>query len=163
VKSETSKWIFYNIIVCFAVYWLSNLVLWYPWSIDETLGQILMLTINPLLWGFASYNCIIRYPKPEIINGAVINSLLFVIEAIASDFIFFGAIRNALNKLMHVTTLYAWGFVMFVPFITYFIFKALIIQNKKQLTISDFWKPLFIGLISFTVIIIILVFNIKFD
>ena len=163
VKSETSKWILYNIVVCFAVYWLSNLVLWYPWSVNETLGQILMLTMNPLLWGFASYSCIIRYPKPGIINGVLLNTLIFVVEAIASDLIFFVVIRNSRDKLMHVTTLYAWGFVMFFPFIIFFVFRKLIIRNKKQLAISDFWKPLSIGLISFVVITMILLFNIKFD
>lgn len=163
MKTETSKWILYNIVVCFAVYWLSNLVLWYPWSINETLGQIIMLTINPLLWGFASYSCIIRYPKGDIFHGVLLNSLLFVAEAIASDLIFFVAIRNATDKLKHVTTLYAWGFVMFFPFIIYFLFKKRIVKNKKQLAVSDFWKPLLIGVASFAIITVILVFNIKFD
>src|SRR5690242_19329879 len=95
MKSYTSKWILYNLIVCFAVYWLSNLILWYPWSINETLGQILMLTVNPLLWGLASYSCIIRYPKESVINGVFLNGLLFLIEAIVSDLIFFVVIRNA--------------------------------------------------------------------
>ncbi len=122
MKSGTSKWILYNVVVCFAVYWLSNLLLWYPWSINETLGQILMLTVNPLLWGFASYKCIINYPKQSVINGVLLNSLIFVVEAIASDLIFFVAIRNAADKLMHVTTLYAWGFVAFVPFIIFCLF-----------------------------------------
>lgn len=162
MKSETSKWILYNVVVCFAVYWLSNLVLWYPWSINQTLGQILMLTINPLLWGFASYSCIIRYPKPGVINGALLNSLIFVIEAIVSDLIFFVAIRNAADKLMHITTLYAWGFVMFAPFVMYLLFPKLITRYRKQLAISDFWKPISIGLISFAIITIILVCNIKF-
>ena len=163
VKSEILKWILYNIIVCFAVYWLSNLILWYPWSINETLGQILMLTINPLLWGFASYNCIIRYPKQSVINAVLLNSLIFVLEAIASDLIFFVAIRKAADKLMHVTTLYAWAFVMFLPFIIYFLFRKLIIRNKRQLAFANFWKPLYIGIISFTIITAIIVFNIRFN
>ncbi len=163
MKSKTSKWIIYNIVVCFAVYWLSNLILWYPWSINETLGQTLMLTINPLLWGYASYSCIIRYPEQNNINGLLLNSLIFVIEAIASDLIFFVLIRNAYDKLMHVTTLYAWGFVMFFPLIIYFLFRKLIMRNKKQLAASDFWKPLSIGMISFVIITIILVLNIRFD
>ena len=162
MKSENSKWILYNIVICFAVYWLSNLILWYPWSVNETLGQILMLTINPLLWGFASYSCIIRYPKSSIINGVLLNSIVFIMEAIASDLIFFVVIRNAKDKLMHVTTFYAWGFVACLPFLIYFLFRRLIVRNKKLLDISDFWKPLFIGFISFVVVTIIIVFNIKF-
>jgi len=162
VKSDNLNWILYNIVICFAVYWLSNLILWYPWSINETLGQILMLTINPLLWGFASYSCIIRYPKPGIINGVLLNSIVFTIEAIVSDLIFFVAIRNAKDKLMHITTLYAWCFVLSLPFIIYFLFRKLIIRNKKQLDISAFWTPLFIGLISFVLISIIILFHVKF-
>jgi hypothetical protein len=162
MKSENSKWILYNIVICLGVYWLSNLILWYPWSVNETLGQILMLTINPLLWGFASYSCIIRYPKSSIINGVLLNSIVFIMEAIASDLIFFVVIRNAKDKLMHVTTFYAWGFVACLPFLIYFLFRRLIVRNKKLLDISDFWKPLFIGLISFVVVTIIIVFNIKF-
>ena len=163
MKSENSKWIFYNIVICFAVYWLSNLILWYPWSINEKLGQILMLTINPLLWGFASYSCIIRYPKSSAINGVLLNSIIFTIEAIASDLIFFIVIRNAKDKLIHITTLYAWCFVMSLPFIIYFLLRKSVIRNKKQLAISDFRKPLFIGLISFVVITVIIIFNIKFS
>jgi hypothetical protein len=162
MKSEITKWILYNLVVCFAVYWLSNLVLWYPWSINEALGQILMLTINPLLWGFASYSCIIRYPKTNSFNGVLLNSLIFIIEAICSDLIFFGVIRNAMDKLMQPTTLYGWGFVLFFPFIIYFLLRRLIKRNTKQILTSNFWKPLAIGLISFVIIIVILVFNITF-
>lgn len=162
MKSENSKWILYNVVVCFTVYWLSNLILWYPWSVNETLGQVLMLTINPLLWGFASYSCIIRYPKSNIINGVLLNSLVFITEAIASDILFFVVIRNAEDKLMHVTTFYAWGFVACVPFILYLLFKKMIVGTKRQLDISDFWKPLFFGFVSFSVITIIIIFNVKF-
>jgi hypothetical protein len=161
MKSAASRWIIYNVVVCFAVYWLSNLILWYPWSINERLGQILMLTLNPLLWGFASYSCITSYPGQKIINGVLLNSLIFVMEAIASDLIFFVAIRNSANKLIHITTIYAWAFVMFLPLIIYFLFRKLIISNKKQLAVYSFWKPLCIGIISFAIITVILVFNIR--
>ena len=121
-----------------------------------------MLTINPLLWGLASYSCIIRYPKSTVISGVLLNSVLFTVEAIASDLLFFVIIRNAKDKLMHVTTLYAWGFVVSLPFIVYFLFRKSIIRNKKQLNNSDFWKPLLIGVISFSVITTVILLHIKF-
>ncbi len=163
LKSDIFSWVLYNLAVCFAVYWLSNLVLWYPWSINETLGQILMLTINPILWGFASYNCIIRFPETKFFNGVLLNSLIFILEAILSDLVFFGIIRNAFDKLMQPTTLYGWGFVLSVPFIIYFLFRKALNKNKKQLTSVDFQKPLIIGLISFAIIGFILIFDIKFN
>jgi len=45
-----NKWILYNILVGFAVYWTSNLILWFPWSISTVLGMTLMLTISPIIW-----------------------------------------------------------------------------------------------------------------
>lgn len=162
MESNISKWVLYNVIVCFAVYWLSNLLLWYPWSINEYLGQILMLTVNPLLWGFASYCCIKKYPGANKFKGVLLNSSIFIFEAIVSDLILFAGIQNAMNKLMHPTTLYAWGFVATVPFIIYFLFKRRIRENKATLLKQNFKIPLSIGLFSFAIITIILLFDIRF-
>ncbi|MET4081355.1 glucan phosphoethanolaminetransferase (alkaline phosphatase superfamily) [Pedobacter sp. UYP30] len=163
MQSNNSKWILYNLVICFAIYWLSNLILWYPWSINESLGQVLMLTVNPVLWGFASYSCIVRYPKSNIIVGVFLTSFIFISEAILSDLIFFVIIRNAKDKLMHITTLYAWIFVACVPLTVYVLLKKIILRNKKQLLATDFWKPLIIGLCSFLIITIIIILNIKFN
>lgn len=162
MKKQISKWILYNILVCFTVYWLSNVILWYPWSMNERLGQILMLTINPILWGYASYNCIITFPKENILRGILLNSLIFEIVAIGSDLLFFAAIRNAMDKLMQPTTIYGWMFVFFFPFVFYLLFGKRILKNKKKLEKTDFLIPLYIGVICFAIIVIILVFNIKF-
>jgi hypothetical protein len=149
-------------VICFAVYWLSNLLLWYPWSVNEILGQILMLTINPLLWSYASFQCIVRYPGTKRIHGVLLNSLTFVLESIASDLIFFVVIRHSADKLLSRTTYYAWGFVLVLPFIIYLLFRKAINSGNKQLVMRDFWKPLFIGSISFAVITLILELGIKF-
>jgi hypothetical protein len=73
-------------------------------------------------------------------------------ESIASDLIFFVVIRNAKVKLLHITTVYAWGFVLTLPLIVYFLFRKRIIRNKKQLVNSDFCKQLMTGLLSFIII-----------
>ncbi len=162
MESSINKWILYNVIVCFAVYWLSNLILWYPWSINEQLGQILMLTVNPLLWGIASYSCIRKYPKTIILKSVLLNSLIFISEAIISDLILFAGIQKAADKLMQPTTFYGWGFVATVPFFIYLLFKNRIRKNKGTLVKQNFKIPLSVGLFSFVIITIILVFNIRF-
>jgi hypothetical protein len=162
MKSNIKEWILYNIIVCFAVYWLSNLILWYPWSVNEHLGQILMLTVNPILWGLASYVCIRKYPDTNILKGVFLNSMIFILEAIISDIILFAGIQKAMDKLMHPTTLYGWAFVATVPFLIYLIFKKRVKKNGETLTKQNFKVPLIIGLFSFTIIATILIFNIRF-
>ena len=162
METGIKQWVIYNIIVCFAIYWLSNLILWYPWSINEQLGQILMLTVNPLLWGFASYSCIRTYPDRDLFKGVLLNSLIFISEAIISDLILFVGIQKAADKLLQPTTFYGWGFVATVPLIIYWLFKNRIRKNKEVLIRQDFKIPLTIGLFSFAIITIILVFNIRF-
>jgi hypothetical protein len=162
MDTAIKKWILYNVVVCFAVYWLSNLILWYPWSINERLGQIIMLTVNPILWGFASYSCLSKYPGSSSIKGALLNSLVFIVEAIVSDMILFAGIQKAADKLMHPTTFYAWGFVATVPFIVCLVFKKRIAKNKETITGRNFKTPLAIGMFSFAIITIILVCNIRF-
>ena len=107
MESSINKWILYNVIVCFAVYWLSNLILWYPWSINEQLGQILMLTVNPLLWGIASYSCIRKYPKTIILKSVLLNSLIFISEAIISDLILFAGIQKS-GRQTNATNNFLW-------------------------------------------------------
>ncbi len=100
-----SKWILYNIITAFAFYWLSNVILWYPWSYSTGLGMTIMLTINPLIWGYAIYNCIVKYKGDSKIKPAVICAFAMLIISVVLDFIFFGLIRGAMAKLYHPTTL----------------------------------------------------------
>jgi hypothetical protein len=162
MESNIKKWVLYNVVVCFAVYWLSNLILWYPWSINERLGQILMLTVNPLLWGFASYSCIRKHPGISLFKAVLLNSLIFISEAIISDLILFAGIQKATDKLMQPTTFYGWVFVATVPFIIYLLFKNRIRKNKATLVSQNFKIPLSVGLFSFAIITLILVFNIHF-
>jgi EamA domain-containing membrane protein RarD len=121
-----------------------------------------MLTVNPLLWGFASYSCIKKYPGTNLLKGTTLNSLLFISEAIISDLVFFAGIQKGSDKLMHPTTFYGWGFVATVPFIIYLLFKDRIRKNKEMLVKQDFKMPLSIGLFSLAIITLILVFNIQF-
>ncbi|WP_297095703.1 hypothetical protein [uncultured Draconibacterium sp.] len=162
MRSNIAQWILYNIIVCFAVYWLSNVILWYPWSVNEKLGQTIMLTVNPILWGYASYLCIKKFPETNLLKGAFFNSVVFLAEAIISDMILFAGIQQAMDKLMHPTTLYGWGFVATVPFIIYILFKKPIKNHKKLLYKHDFKLPFITGVVSFILIAIVLIFNIRF-
>jgi len=75
--------------------------------------------------------------------------MIFILEAIISDMILFAGIQNAMDKLMHPTTLYGWAFVATVPFMIYFLFKKKLEKNMVQLARQNFKTPLFIGLFSF--------------
>lgn len=132
------KWLIYNMTVSFSFYWAGNLILWFPWSINPTLGIALMLTIMPLLWGIGIYFCLIRYRGEKLITGVIINSIIILMNAVIEDYIFFGLIRGAMKDLYQPTTFYGYGFLISIPFIELLFFRKLIVRKKRQIETNDY-------------------------
>jgi hypothetical protein len=158
---EKTKWLLFNITVVFAIYWAGNLLLWFPWSIDANLGIGLMLTIMPLLWGFGIYHCLIRYKGEKVLTGVIINSIIMLVIAVVSDYIFFGLIRGAMDDLYQPTTFYGYGFLIIMPFLELLFFKKLILKKRCPLTAKSFISFGAIGLLSLLILIAIIKFNIN--
>ncbi len=155
------KWLLYVFTLGLAVYWASNLILWFPWSYNTTLGITLMLTINPFLWAYATFLALKTYPKSNLINGALIISLIFLLLASIMDYIFFGLIRNAMEQLYHPTTFYGYGFLISLPFVLVLILNNRISRLKKTTKNSDIVKAVISGLACFGILILIIVLDIK--
>lgn len=153
-------WLIYNILVCFAVYWASNLLLWFPWSMSTTLGMVLMLTVSPILWAVASFWCLVRSPLSSLYVSALVNGLIFLLISCVSDYLFFGIIRNALDKLYHPTTFYGYAFVISLPFLICLLFSKKIREEHSDLKRKDFISPLTIGMACFGVLCVIIAFDI---
>jgi hypothetical protein len=158
---ENTKWLLFNITVVFAIYWAGNLLLWFPWSIDANLGIGLMLTIMPLLWGFGIYHCLIRYKGEKVLTGVIINSIIMLVIAVVSDYIFFGLIRGAMDDLYQPTTFYGYVFLTIMPFLELLFFKKLILKKRCPLTAKSFISFGAIGLLSLLILIAIIKFYIN--
>jgi len=158
---ENLKWFLLNLTVSFSFYWLSNLVLWFPWSINPNLGITLMLTIAPLLWGVGIYFCLIRYPGDKLIKRAIFNSFILLVNAVIQDFIFFGLIRKAIHDLYQPTTFYGYAFLMTLPFIEIIIFKNLIIKQNRQIKANDFFLIGTLGVVCFVTLLLIIKLDIN--
>ena len=155
------KWIIYTIVLGFATYWASNLLLWFPWSYSTTLGITLMLTVAPILWAFATYLALKTYPKSELIKGASIIAVVFLLLAVIMDYIFFGLIRNAMDELYHPTTFYGYGFLIAWPLILALILKKKISKRKIITTNSNIIKAGISGLILFGILTLIIILGIE--
>ena len=158
---ENTKWLLYNLTVAFSIYWTGNLILWFPWSINTNLGIGLMLTIMPLIWGIGVYHCLIRYNGQKVITGVIINSIIMLINAVIADYIFFGLIRGALDDLYQPTTFYGYSFLLALPFIEILFFRKLIIKNKRQIKVKDFFLLGTLGTVCLLIIILIIRLDIK--
>ena len=159
--NDNLKWLLLNLTVSFSFYWIGNLILWFPWSINPNLGITLMLTVAPLLWGVGIYYCLIRYPGDKLIKGAIINSLILLINAVIEDYIFFGLIRKATHDLYQPTTFYGYAFLMTIPFIEIIIFKNQIIKQKRQIKANDFSLFGILGAVCLVILIVIIRLDIK--
>jgi hypothetical protein len=154
-------WILYTLTVAFALYWVGNLILWFPWSINENLGIGLMFTIMPLLWGVGIYLCLIHYNGRNILIGSVLTTLIMVMSSVISDYIFFGLIRGAWNDLYKPTTFYGYVFLALIPFIERLSFQKLINIKKRQIRTNDFFLIGILGTVCFLTIIVIIKYDIK--
>jgi hypothetical protein len=156
-----NKWILYTAILGVAVYWASNLLLWFPWSYSTTLGMTLMLTVAPVLWAYVIIRALKSYPKMEILKGALIIAGIFLFLAVIMDYLFFGLIRNAMDELYHPTTLYGYGFLAAFPFILAILFKRKILGRKRLATNSEILKAGIIGLICLVTVTLIIILEIE--
>ncbi len=156
-----NKWVLYNLTVGFAVYWMSNFILWFPWSVNPLLGMTLMLTVSPIIWTFSSFLCIRTFPKKNIMIGAMYNSLIFLVFAVLMDYVFFGLIRNAMEQLYHPTTFYGYGFVASLPFIVAFGFRRTLEKKRRDTSKADFIKAGIIGLVCFGLLTLIILLGIN--
>ena len=156
-----NKWILYTLNLGFAAYWASNLLLWFPWSYNPTLGITLMLTIAPFLWAYLTFLALKTYPKAELLTGASIISLIFLLLAVITDYIFFGLIRNAMDKLYQPTTFYGYAFLIVWPFILALTFKKKISGVTKSASNIDIIKAGISGLICFGTLTLIIILGIE--
>ena len=132
-----TKWMLYVLTSGFAVYWASNLLLWFPWSHSAELGMTLMLTVAPVLWGYVTFLCLRSYPGEALPGGAARVAAILLVLAVVMDYVFFGWIRNALQQLYHPTTLYAYGFLACLPPIVGWLFRGRIDRSRKVVSSRD--------------------------
>ena len=126
-----TKWTLYVLTSGFAVYWASNLLLWFPWSYGAVLGMTLMLTVAPVLWGYVVFLCLRTYPGRSPLGGAARVAAVLLVLAVVMDYVFFGLIRNALGQLYHPTTLYGYGFLACLPFLIGWMFRDGIGRGRR--------------------------------
>lgn len=155
-----SRWALYVVVLGFAVYWASNLLLWFPWSYSAVLGMSLMLTVAPVLWGYVAFLCLRTYPGQDPRNGALWTAAILVSMAVALDFVFFGLVRNAMEQLYHPTTFYAYGFLVFLPLIVALLFKNVIGNSEAQATNAAFVSAGISGLVCFVILSLIILLEI---
>lgn len=121
----------------------------------------LMLTVAPLAWAYTTYLALVAYPGERLLRGAGIIAVVFLTIAVLLDFVFFGLIRQAMEELYHPTTLYGYGFLLFLPFIVAWIMKERINRRKRIAKLSDKVNALSIGAFCLLILVLVITLNIR--
>ena len=150
------KWFLYNFAVAFTFYCTGNIILWFPWSINENFGIAMMLSVMPLFWAVGMYLCLVRYNGKKLLTGCILTALIMVVSSILLDCIFFGLIREAWNDLYKPTTFYGYGFLVALPFVEFFLFKKMILRKTRNILTKEFIPLGIVSLISIIIQTIIL-------
>lgn len=153
---KTAGWILSVILGAFSLYWLSNLMLWYPWIVNPILGMVIMLTLGTALWAFGIFLCLKRFPGEKILAGAAITAVIMLLISMIADYIFFGLIRDAMEELYHPTTLYGYGFVLSLPFIEMLVFRKKL-ADRKLVDKKMLLAAAFPGIAAFLILVLVVI------
>lgn len=98
------------------LYWLSNVVLWLPWSYNPQLGILMMLTVNPIFWGIGIYFCLVCESNVEsLVKKTLIVSAVAVGVSLISDYLFFAVYMKS-KDVWHITTFYGYAWLVVLAF-----------------------------------------------
>jgi len=140
---------FWHLCIGLSLYWLSNLLVVFPWIVSQTLGIIAMI-LSTLLWGFAAFYCFRHTPGKELNRDMISMAFFFLLPAILQDYFLYVEYRGIPDELYDPTTFLAYGLVFFLPIIIRYLFKKQL-EERTVLVISrvKLAVTLIIGIISF--------------
>ena len=118
-RKKNQLWLAVTSLMVFCLYWLSNVVLWVPWSHSPQLGIILMLTVNPVFWGIGIYVCLAcESGVGNLMKKALLLALIAVGISLLSDYLFFAVYMKS-KDVWHITTFYGYAWLAVLALLPY--------------------------------------------
>lgn len=151
-----SRWVLLNVVAAFSLYWISNLLLWLPWSLSAALGITMMLTVAPIVWAVGIYQCLMRFPGQRSVVGASLNAAVFLVVAAVMDLAFFGVIRGAMEELLHPTTFAGYAFLVVLPFAEVVVLRRRLGERVGTVTGRDLRLAAWPGAVALLVLALII-------
>lgn len=133
-KKKNRLWLAATVLWVVCLYWLSNAVLWVPWSHNPQLGIVLMLTVNPVFWAIGIYTCL-AYESGigNLMKKALIVALIAVGISLLSDYLFF-AVHMGSKDVWHVTTFYGYAWLVVLAIGEAFLLKKRLAAKQYVVT-----------------------------
>lgn len=155
-QSNNRLWWAVTILMILCLYWLSNVVLWIPWSYSPQLGIVMMLTVNPLFWGAGIYTCLAcRKGDENLMKKALMISLVAVGISLISDYLFFEVCMNS-KDVWHVTTFYGYIWLVALAFGEVFFLRKKL-ANRQFIATTKLLLMLIGGLLLLLFLLVCLI------
>ena len=149
-RKKNLLWLAVTSLMVFCLYWLSNVVLWVPWSHSPQLGIILMLTVNPVFWGVGIYVCLAcESGVGNLMKKALLLALIAVGISLLSDYLFFAVYMKS-KDVWHITTFYGYAWLAVLAF-----GEALLLKIKLMAKLFPVTKRLFLVLGVFLLMLLL--------
>lgn len=133
-KQTSQLWWMASTLMMLCLYWLSNVVLWVPWSHNPQLGMVLMLTVNPVFWAAGIYVCLAHENREEsLMKKASVLALLAIGISLISDYLFF-AVYLGSKDVWHITTFYGYAWLAVLTFGEVLLLKKKLIARQYAVT-----------------------------
>lgn len=155
-NKKKQLWWPFTILMIACLYWLSNVVLWIPWSRSPELGMILMLTVNPVFWGVGIYSCLACAGGVDNwLKKALIVSLIAVGISLLSDYLFFAVLMKS-KDVWHITTFYGYAWLVILSFAEALLFRKRL-ERRQFAATSNLLLMLISGLLVLSIILVCLI------
>lgn len=149
-RKKNLLWLAVTSLMVFCLYWLSNVVLWVPWSHSPQLGIILMLTVNPVFWGVGIYVCLAcESGVGNLMKKALLLALIAVGISLLSDYLFFAVYMKS-KDVWHITTFYGYAWLAVLALGEAFLFSKKMMAKQYPVT-----KRLFLVLGIFLLVLLL--------
>ena len=144
-RSSFLRRLLWYILIGLSLYWVSNALVAFPWTISKTLGIIAMI-FSTILWGYMAFYCLKHVPRNKWNKDTFFMALSFLLAGIVQDYLFYAVYRGIPKELYEPTTFLAYSLTFLLPFfIRYILLKDY--DVKKVLFITPI-KLLLTGLVG---------------
>lgn len=136
MKQKSRLWWTAATLMVMCLYWLSNVVLWIPWSHSPQLGILLMLTVNPMFWAAGIYICLLSGEKTDnLMKKALKVTLLAIGISLISDYLFFAVYMHS-KDVWHITTFYGYTWLAVLTFGEVLLFRKKLFGRSYAVTLK---------------------------
>lgn len=117
-----------------------------------------MLSVTPILWAYTTFRSLLTYPGRRSWGAVAVISSIYLLIAVLFDLVFFGIVRGAMEQLLHPTTFYGYGFLIFWAIILFLIFRKS--KGQHKIGRSELTYTAFTGSACLSAIVVIISFDI---